>query len=747
MKRYAVYAVCLAVCLALGGAVGCGKTKNEQVDTETARESVMETEQETTEVQETEAPTETQFPLPTIPEEKTFATDEETYNYAISMIKEGKHYLALKYLRKIPDYKDSKALQLKAVNAVKQDYIRYDAISEKGITHRDLGVSSEQILQRLEYGYIDNSGNLKLLTTNMPGNMYEYAYKPLFEYNKTVKFQKILVSWAVDYRQVYTPDCAIILTQEGRIIYYHFMDTTGAYNVSVEECAIKSLKEGEKIVDICWDYALSDSGNIYHMEEANSGQRYLSPITGITNAVSLTRGSGTYKELLVSDTNGVIVGVGSELKRFPVMRSWWDIVSLESSDGGDSFKYYCGLTSSGEVLIAYENGTETLRPFNPDKKYVAINCYRDKIIALAADGEVCMEVMPSLHKINSGTIKIQMEKNSVTASGTDKTWANSEEIYNYAKKCFTEGKYTEAIRYLRKIPDYKDSEKLQDEVYRYINHDFVRYGNVRYISQDIQFHYVDKDILNESRIQTFLFEEVYLAGDGTVYISDRAKRSEAYFNKYLKSLEEYNKKVKYKFISYSDMQDNQNSIRYVLTEEGKALFIEIESRDVISKLKPIDTSKFMQGEKISYISNNVAVSNKGFVYYLDGTKVTKDENLKDIVTVKAFNGILMALTTEGKIVYSQPGVYEDISGLSTWTDIVAIDMYSEGTSANYFMGLKSDGTVVVLRSGNYEVVTTLPADKKFVTISYNKSGRLISLTADGEVYVTDIVSADKKPIK
>ncbi len=771
MKKFKGLIYLLAFCMLVGTVTGCTKKNetSELTSTENHADETQEQTQEETEaytIPETEAPTEKQYPAPSIPAEKTFASDEETYKYAISQLNEGKYYLAVKYLRKIPNYKDSQAQQIKAINAMKQDYLRYDEIQGKVIAIKgmnatalasgnvikrsDANLVNTEVLQRLEYGYIDTAGNLKVVSNDMPSVIYENVYKPLLEYNKTVKFQKMCINWDVDYRKKYVPSRVTILTKDGKIIYYWFMDSsTGAYKTSTEEVTAQALKSGEKIVDINEEYALSNLGTVYFFQyEYNGDSTFLACMDELSNLTVLPSGSGmsAHKNLLAVDVNGIIVGTKAELDLYPVTRSWSDIISLECPVWASSYTYYCGLASSGEVLVAYENGTETLKPFPAGKKYVAITCDAEKIVAVAATGEVYVESMPTPTNINSGTIKFPMESNTVDTSGTDKTFASNEEMYNYAKSCISERKYCEAIKYLRKIPDYKDSKSLQDDVYWYINHDFVLSHEVRYIEQDTLFHYTDKDLILKTKRQSFMFDDIYIDAQGELYVSDRNMRDIEYYNMYFKPLVEYNKKVKYKFISYSEIQITQNSMMYVLTEDGDVLYIDKNPKLNEGRLVPIDTSQFAKGEKISYISNNVAVSNKGFVYYLDGAKVTKDKNMTDIVTVKAFNGILMALTTNGKIVYSQPDFYEDISGLSTWTDVVAIDMFSESSKANYFIGLKSDGTVVTMRSGNLEAEMGFPKDKKFVTLFYNKKGRVVAFTAENEIYIYDVLNAKKKKI-
>ncbi len=750
MKDLKRMMIAAGMCVMIGAVTACSgqQTGDNNKENVSQEETVAETEAQTLPV--IPQPT-VEIPTASVPAEKTFATDEEAYKYAVSQMDEGKYYLAVKYLRKIPNYKDSKQLQIKAVNAMKQDYLGFDQLEGKVIAtgsmnqaaktsgsvlnRKDAGLGDAAVLQRLEYSYIDASGNLKMAVDNVPKDIYDSIYAPLLQQNKSVKYKKVLISWVSLTGTDVTPLRAHILTMDNQVLEY---DTNKKQMVSYG-----SPIEGETLIDINDKYALSDKGNVYSFEyDSASNQQILSVDNKLSDIAALSYtgtavAQGLYElcGFVSVNTNGNVVADTAMAQMFPVLKSWSDIISIEMAVQYESYGYCAGLTSAGEVLVAYQGGVTTLKPFDANKKYVAIACFEGNIVALTDAGEMCVEVMPNWGDKQSGTIEIPEYTSTASKTSTDKTFAGDSEIYNYAKTCFDEGKYIEAIKYLRKIPDYKDTSSLMDKVYRLANHDFIAVNNIRYTEQDKMFSYSNKDIINNTNMQELSCG--YIDSQGVFNFTNIEYRN---YDVYKKAMSEYNAKVKFKQISHTGEHGwNEFNLSYILTQEGKLVRINAVDRVGITGFDDVDMSALSAGEQIVYISGNAALSNKGYVYYIKNLKLEKDNTLSDIAIIKSGCGVLLAVNVDGKIAYSQPEGWKIPMTLSVLENVVSVDMcLQNSTDSGFFAALKADGSVVIVRRAGSEIVTELPKDKKFVAISFNymvSECRLIAVTAEGEIYV------------
>ncbi|MBQ4284474.1 MAG: hypothetical protein IJB96_11185 [Lachnospira sp.] len=756
MRKFKKVLGLLLLCTILAAVVGCDKEKDVVKETETVQEKESETVVET--LPDMPQPT-VEIPTASIPEEKTFANDEETYKYAVAKMNDGKYYLAIKYLRKIPKYKDSGDLQIKIMNMMKQDYLGYDDVAGKVtaikkmnaaalsldniIKRNDVGLADTEVLQRLEYSYIDKSGNLKMAVAvdSVPKDTYENIFKPLLAHNKSVKYRKVIIDWYVlilDEGVQTLPYRVYMLTMDGKLM---------SYDINNKKIVpSQGVIAGEALVDINDTYALSVNGNIYGIDmDRQNGVCSLKYIKELSDVVALSslggaaaNGLDEFCGFVGINSNGNIVADSTMSKRFPVIKSWSDIVSVERELEYEYYGYCCGLTSTGEILVAYEGGTTTLKPFDAGKKYVSIACDAEAIVAVTDSGEVCVETVPTWADKCSGTIEIPEYQMKAEASGTDKTFSSDAETYNYANTCFNEGKYTEAIKYLQKIPEYKETEKLMDKVYRYVNHEFIDFEKIRYTQADAMFYYTDKKVINNGNRQELDFGYIDSLGvyvyEGTQLISDD------FYNRHFKILVEYNQKVKFKQITTTGEKSRaQFNWNYILTEDGSIVHIDAKDGVGVFKLEQIDMSVLPEGEKIVYISSNAALSNKGYVYYVKDLKLVKDDTMSDIAAIKSGCGVLMAVNTDGRIVLSQPQGWKIPLSLSTLENVVAIDMglKNEG-DAGYFFALKADGTVIATRRAGSQIMLELPKDKKFVSIAFNQrigDGRLVALTAEGEIYV------------
>ncbi len=431
--------VCFLVGIMLMGCMmGCNNTDNQ-------KESAAETDSVTEVGEETLAQmTQPVYEIPsaTAPEPKTFKNMEDAYQYAVSRMNEGKYYLAASCFSS--GYKDSKELQLKTFWKINRDDFFYDTVQGKARV-------ADNALQTFSYGYIDNQGYLKMSGSNIPADVKNKVYAPLMELNKKVKFRKIAdtLNYAGSYVNV--------LTMDNKVIRYVF-DTK-----SVVEYAAGSLGEGAFIADITiHNYAVSNLGQLYILRQNGNNINicYLDPVADVGKVVDISNGSWASVTAMASKPNyitvsagGVILASDKAYEDFPAVRSWDDLICVESSliSVQENYYGYCmGLTSKGEVLFTYEGGKTTFNPFPSGKKYVAITNWEDKIAALTDTGEVYLERVPQWAAMNSGTIQIPMYQNEVKAGGTDKTFASHKDTYEYALKCYNDGRYYEAVKYLRK---------------------------------------------------------------------------------------------------------------------------------------------------------------------------------------------------------------------------------------------------------------------------------------------------------
>ncbi len=739
-------------CVLMSGLIACsGDSKqNESEGTqETAsQEVVWETLPEMTQPSY-------EIPTAAAVEEKTFAGDEDTYKYAVSQMNEGKYYLAVKYLRKIPNYKDSAALQIKMTNKIAQNYLGYDQIAEKFIAvkemnataqnsaevlkRKDAGVAGEQVLQRFEYGYIDGAGNLKLAADNIPKDINSKVFQPLLQYNKTVKFRKMLIAWGLPVSG-YMPYYVHILTMDNKVVKYD--------PETQEKETYTGIIAGEKAIDINGMHVLSDKGNVYKLDYTGAtGSQMLVKMKDISGVIGISNDDNIatlwdYEPngLLGVNENGQIVADEIISKTFPVLKSWSDVVSVEIACGIGSYTCCVGLTSSGEVLVAYQNSVKTLKPFDSTKKYVGIVCYQDKVLAVTDGGDICVETMPDWDAKYSGTMEIPEYRIESQVSGSYKTFASDEETYNYAKTCYEEGKYIEAVKYLRKIPDYKDTDSLMDKVYRNIGGEYVDASDARYIENDDMFHYKDEKITATTNRQTL--EKCYIDNLGVLhYVGDEYSTpdDEAGYKKII----EYSNQVKFKQISTSgESGHSMYNLMYVLTEAGEIYRINSEDFVGITGFDKVDMSGLASGEKVVYMSGNAVLTDKGYVYYIVDLKLKKDDKLSDIAAIRSECGVIAAINLDGKIVYSQPEGWSVPVTLSALTDVVSVDMcYGDTSNAGYVAALKADGTVVVVRRNGTQVFTELPKDKRYVTIAFNKrltQCRLVVIDTEGEIYVINM---------
>lgn len=365
---------------------------------------------------EIEVPSETDSELVTIPESSTaaditFSSNEDTYNYAVSMINERKYYSAIKYLRQIPGYKDADALQTKIFKLINTDYFEFseesgkiiacegmnaDSLaSDKAITRVDSSIPNDKIAQRGTYWYLDTDGVFHTVGLSADSDLYKTFFLPILNYNKNVKFELISFDGTTFSSDSFSS--GDILTKDMQVIHFNIEPNNkwGRY-ITFKPFSQDYMKQDEKIIYISYGYALSNQGNLYSCSYYDYDRTdYLSwPGIDVSGLISISC-VGNYKFML-KDDGTVLMYTTSE--NYPAIDTWENIVSIDQEFYSN---YCCGLTSDGKVLVALKGISNTLTPFSTDDKFIAIACANNTIAALTEKGTVHTYTVPDMDKLTN----------------------------------------------------------------------------------------------------------------------------------------------------------------------------------------------------------------------------------------------------------------------------------------------------------------------------------------------------------
>ncbi len=345
----------------------------------------------------------------------TFSSDEEIYNYAVSQINQKKYYSAIKYLRKIPGYKDADALQTKTFKLINTDYFELSAdgktiiacegmntqnlTSDKVTTRSDSSIPNSKIAQRGEYWYLDTDGVFHTVGIDESSVAYKTIFLPILNYNKSFKFDMIAFE-DLRLNESYLSATGSILRKDGEVSYFYICpsDKWGACEV-FGTYKQNWLGKDEKVIYISdFRYALSNKGNLLHCPLYNYSDNMFVEWASVTatNLVAISDFNG--EPFLLSEEGTVAYGYNSNYTYtddyYPALKSWNDIISINNG------KYYCcGLTSDGKVLVALKGVTNSLTPFSTGEKIVAITANNNIIAALTEKGTVYTYTVPDINNL------------------------------------------------------------------------------------------------------------------------------------------------------------------------------------------------------------------------------------------------------------------------------------------------------------------------------------------------------------
>lgn len=727
--------IVIIVCIILG----FSRQKNNNTEPETYSDS------ETASLNE-ELPSETfaetiAIPEPSTPENKTFSTDEDTYNYAVNMINERKYYSAIKYLRLIPNYKDAQKLMTKAYRQIQGEFFTYSGnwlrviacsemntttiASENVLNRSDWNLANGSIIQCRSDGFIDESGTFHLVTPWGSQDFYKPFYEPILNYNKSVKFKYLLGGYAV-------MEDSFILTADNRIIHYGYNSDTKKGTFS--DCNIDALGENEKIVYISSNEVLTDLGYVYALTD-NGTTWKLTKSDQLNNIVSINCGLYLYENGTVSYSNE---------DTFPIIASWSDIISIKSdiSSIHSFLSYCCGLTSDGSILVALEGSRTNMKPFPADRTYVSVTCVGNIIAALTDTGDVYTYDMEKHLRRYPSTENSTETETPVTIpdAGSDLMFSSDEAIYNFAVSQLNTRKYYTALKYLQKIPNYKDSAKLQYDAYRHIHQDYFAY--IYALQYDNTFPKITAcegmnadtlastdvisltDIVNFKGTVDHYFDYGFVDTEGNIHLTQKINYQD--LKNKMDALIEYNKKVKFK-------QFGDSVFNILLTMDNKVICQGDDSdSDPFTNHKDFiefNTDSLASSEKIVFLSGSYAMSNCGNVYWCNtfNHKLEKQDSLKNVISVDSDGSCNLHLTNTGAVICSSSTAY---TAVNNWTDIISIEINDYGC-----IGLKSDGTIVTASKDGSNKDYLFPPDVKFTTIVGFNGTAVAALSDTGKLYI------------
>lgn len=310
---------------------------------------------------------------PTTTIESSFNTTEEIYQYATEQINTRKYYSAIKYLQKIPDYKDSTQLQMKIYALINQRLFTTGSTSDN--------LFNDNCIQQLDIGYIDSNGDLLINTTGISDYTYNNLYIPLLNLNKTTKFQSLVFN-----KETMTSSniSGALLTQSGDIISFSLDFKTNELHFSTIDCSI--LASGERIVHITTEQAVSNKGNVYNFYSYKLSKSDIEEgAIIIANSFLYVTAEGT----LVNEQPG-------NYTSFPALQQWSDIICFSTErDIFNCYPEYCvGLTSSGAVYLALPNDSVTKRILDKKCTYIEVKSFGDHIVAITDTGDLHTYYIP-----------------------------------------------------------------------------------------------------------------------------------------------------------------------------------------------------------------------------------------------------------------------------------------------------------------------------------------------------------------
>ena len=340
------------------------------------------------------------------PAKLIFNTDEEIYNFAVSQINERKYYNAMKYLQKVPNYKDSTQLQMKLHSLINQNFFVIDDRSGKivacenmnniaktdtnAITRTDSSLKNHSISQRFDDGYVNSNGDF-FITANIPDLMYKHYYLPIINYNKTTKFQFIDISKPT--HSLSSSLHGYILTKNNKIIYFEYNINNNNSSMSFINKNIPLLQSNEKIVYINSTYAYSNTGNVY----TYASEWKLAHAQKL-DTLDYIRHHGI--EFYLTNDGTITYDNYANETDFPAIKQWSDIIFFDAGSSPlNEYPDYCiGLTSSGAIYMALPHDSITKRILDRNCIYIAARAYGDKVYALTDSGDLHIYYIPNFPK-------------------------------------------------------------------------------------------------------------------------------------------------------------------------------------------------------------------------------------------------------------------------------------------------------------------------------------------------------------
>lgn len=673
----------------------------------------------------------------------TFSNNEEIYNYAVTQIEQKKYYNAIRYLRQIPGYKDADTLQISVYSYINNYNFTYsnewsslldcedmNSTALKSGIVLDRGIASTvkgRVVQCLSDGYIDESYVFHLIPPKDREPEYNKMYADLINYNQSVSIVK-LESYFINYNTL----SYFVLSHNNNLLHYGYDQTTN--KSSFTDCTTDNLERNEVIVDINYNYALTNKGNIYQLILSDN-HFSLKREPGLSNAIAMRyfheiNNTGL---IVLTDKGTITHNVNTE---FPAVSKWSDIISVDVADSFHQTGYCFGLTSSGTILVCAANSSVTETPFPSNQTFEAISSSGTYTLAALTDtGHVY------IYNTNTKTLVSSVpDSESLSDSATlpqldpNYNFTSDKVIYDYAVSQLAQRKYYSAVKFLRLIPNYKDASTLQMEAYKHINQEYFIYSisHRKYTYFDgmklnnIQQSYVINVQEAVSFTGTVLQQLDYgfLDTDGNLYIT----RKDFNDNSNLKyvNLKKYNETTKFQQLTYN----------FILTKDGQVV-VQGDANDS-NPLTSFDdfttlTSKDMlPNEKIIYICGITALSNLGNVYTCNSSygTLTKNISLSNIISVQQYDYINVYITTEGTVICEDKTLYPDIKN---WTNVISIEMNSFGC-----IGLTADGKILLATKDGTPRNSPFPDDVTFIAICGSNSSACAAISDTGALYIYEL---------
>lgn len=753
-KRVAIMAILIILFLIMAVLslhhMGCATTSNNSDATMESTDelsSEIESETESESVQETISVAEAQTPA-----ELTFANQEDTYNYAKSMISAKKYYSAIKYLRTIPGYKDSNQLQMDIYATINQTYLTYSdfygSIYNCSLMNSTT-LNSEYILSytkesRLpannilnsDNGYIDVSGIFHTFCGKGSEDTYSPIYKAIANYSQNTPLSGMSCLNYSEYNISYA-----LLTKSSQLVLCNYDNANKKTIFTPYD--ISTLASGEFPVHITADIMLTSLGNVYFLNnKPSTGKPAITKANDYNNIIALNKGT----LLLAVTDNGTLHN--SIVEAFPVTRSWSDIISVASgySHFYDGLDYCCGLTSGGNILIAVNGSYKNLSVFPADQRFIALCTSGSRVIGLTETGYVyCYDLSDFLRETprsdtapcvidtkNPNNINYGINTNFTTPAGnsSELSFSSNESVYNYALNCIERKNYVEAIKYLRKIPNYRSSCTLQTEAYKHINGDYFMHSyehNKVAACKDMS-----KDTLNSGHVTHYSKTDDYLdhvamnLSQGYLDTSGKLHIATDYpyeIEERMQALLQHNIHVKYEITQYSYMLTKTGQLLYQGSTYDNDPFT--DHRDFIN----INLDILSTGERIVYVSGSGFIfTNTGNIYICNTRNYTleKTELFKDAVYISSASENCICINHNGQVFTNSTQLYPHIS---SWNNIVAVCQSSFGC-----VGIKADGSVVIEKAGGEERVNPIRNDVHFIAICSGNLNNTILLDSNGAIY-------------